>query len=181
MDKKDNRASGAVKKYILPVLFIAFALLLDQITKNYAQETLSAVEGHSVPLIDGVFNFTLATNAGAAWSMFSGSRVFLLLVTFAAFALIFYIFRAGWINTSAERWTMYSVIGGALGNLYDRLFREGGLVIDFFDFELINFPVFNVADIFISVGGVLFILFFFIDTIKSGKSAADKEQENDNH
>lgn len=180
MDKKDNRISAA-GKYILPALFIVLALLLDQITKNYAQETLSAAEGHSIPLIDGVFNFTLATNAGAAWSMFSGSRVFLLLVTFIAFALIFYIFRAGWINTTAERWAMYSVLGGALGNLYDRIFREGGLVIDFLDFELINFPIFNVADIFISVGGVLFILFFFIDSIKNKETDDKKEQENDNH
>lgn len=50
--------------------------------------------------------------------------------------------------------------GGGAGNLIDRLFREGGYVVDLFDFRLINFPVFNVADICVTVGMALFLIYF---------------------
>ena len=74
---------------------------------------------------------------------------------------------------------MYAVIGGALGNLYDRLFRPQGLVIDLFDFQLINFPIFNVADIFISVGGVLFILHFLLSNIHKHDPAVPDRTDGD--
>ncbi len=152
-----ERALCFLKKYAPAVLFIALILLVDQLVKNWA---VASLPGNRITVIENVFYLTFATNSGAAWNLLSGSRGVLLLVSIAAFGLIFYIFKAGWITTAVQRWCMYAVIGGALGNLFDRIFRPDGLVIDLFDFQLIHFPIFNVADIFISVGGVLFILCF---------------------
>lgn len=156
-----------------------FVFVLDQSVKNLAVQRLSSVPGRSIPVIENVFNFTLATNSGAAWSIFSGSRAFLIIVSFAAFAFIGYMFKAGYIRSVWSRWSMYCVIAGALGNLYDRLFRVGGLVIDMLDFCLINFPIFNVADIFISVGGAFFFVLFVTETMRADKAAKNgARQEN---
>lgn len=171
-----EKTTRFLKKYALPAFFIAAVLLLDQLVKNWAVATLP---GNRITVIEDVFYLTFATNSGAAWNILSGSRGILLLVSLAAFGLIFYIFKAGWITTAFGRWTMYAVIGGALGNLYDRLFRPQGLVIDLFDFQLINFPIFNVADIFISVGGVLFILYFLLSNIHKHDPAVPDRTDGD--
>ena len=172
------KGAGLIKKILPPALFVIFVFALDQITKNIAVARLTPLPGHRSALIDGVFSFMLTSNSGAAWSLFSGSRIFLLLVSAAAFALIYYMFRASWLETPAEKWAMYAVIGGALGNLYDRLFRAGGLVVDFFYFELINFPIFNVADIFITAGGGLFIIVFLLRSLRAHKKEK-QEEKND--
>ena len=152
-----KKAIGLLKKYAPPALYIAALFLIDQLVKNWA---VAALSQNRITIIEDVFYLTFATNDGAAWSILSGARGLLLAVTAVAFGLIFYIFKSGLITTVFGRWTMYTVLGGALGNLYDRAFRESGLVIDMFDFRLINFPIFNVADIFITVGGALFIVHF---------------------
>lgn len=166
-----EKALRFLKKYAPAALFIALILLADQLVKNWA---VAVLPGNRITVIENVFYLTFATNSGAAWNLLSGSRALLLLISAAAFGLIFYIFRTGWITTRMQRWCMYAVIGGALGNLFDRLFRPNGLVIDLFDFALIHFPIFNIADIFISVGGGLFILCFLIANLR----AAAKKPEN---
>ena len=155
-----------LKQYAPAVLFIAAIFIADQLVKNWA---VAALPGNRITVIENVFYLTFATNSGAAWNLLAGSRVTLIVISLAALGLIFYIFKAGWLTTAAQRWCLYSVIGGALGNFYDRLFRPGGLVIDLFDFRLIRFPVFNIADIFISVGGVLFILCFLYANLRPGR------------
>ncbi len=172
-----EKALQILKKAALPALYILFALALDQIVKNWAERTLP---GNPIELWPGVFHFTYATNAGAAWSILSGSRAVLILISLAAFGLIAWLFKAGHMHTPLLRWTMYSVLGGALGNLWDRLLRPDGLVVDMFDFTLIDFPIFNVADIFITVGGTLFVIAYFLDFLKSEREAkAKKAQEKE--
>ena len=163
---------NVLKKAALPALFICFAAALDQLVKNWAAANLP---GNPVTVVEDVFYLTYATNAGAAWSILSGSRAVLLIVTLAAFFLIGWMFRAGHMHTPLLRWSMYAVIGGAIGNLLDRLFREDGLVIDLFYFQPINFPVFNVADIFITVGGTLFVIAYLLDFLKTEREARAKK------
>lgn len=167
-----EKALRVLKKAAFPALYIAFALALDQVVKNWAVKTLP---GSPIELIPDVFHLTFATNSGAAWSILSGSRAVLIVISVAAFGLIGWLFKAGHMHTPLLRWTMYSVIGGALGNLWDRLFRPGGLVVDLFDFTLIDFPIFNVADIFITFGGTLFVIAYFFDFLKTEREAKAKK------
>lgn len=163
--------SDRLRKYLPPFLVAACIVLLDQITKYWAVERLFAQE--DITVIPGVFYFHFAANNGAAWSMFAGQRLVLLAVTVAALALICYVLAKGWVDTAAGRLGMWFVLGGALGNFLDRAFREGGLVVDFLDFRLINFPIFNVADIFITVGGVLFAVFVIQLTLREYRQKRD--------
>ena len=175
-----EKATRFLKKYALPAFFIAAVLLLDQLVKNWAVATLP---GNRITVIEDVFYLTFATNSGAAWNILSGSRGILLLVSLAAFGLIFYIFKAGWITTAFGRWTMYAVIGGALGNFIDRVFDPNGYVIDMFDFRLINFGIFNVADVFIVAGTILtviYVLFLHDKAAQNEEKSHDADSQSNN-
>lgn len=154
------------RKY-LPFLAVVFIVLLDQLTKYWAVSRL--LPGGEIEVVPDVFYLAFATNNGAAWSLFSGQRVILLLVTVASLALIGFVLWRGWVTTKIGRWGVYFVLGGAIGNFLDRAFRTGGLVVDLFDFRLINFPIFNVADVFITVGGVMFGIFVLQTAIHDHK------------
>ena len=167
------------RKY-LPFLAVAGIVLLDQLTKYWAMTDL--FERGEIPVIPGVFYFTFATNNGAAWSMLAGRRVILLAVTVVALSLIVYILKKQWVDKPLGRWGIYFVLGGAIGNLLDRAFRAGGLVVDFLDFRLINFPIFNVADSFITVGGILFAVYVLLTAIHDAgqkKSSEDGDTHED--
>lgn len=147
-------------------LLIAALILLDQAVKFLVRKEMYL--GESIPLWNGVFHFTYVQNTGAAFSMFEGMSVFLTLVPLAALiAAVWYMEKH-----RNEHWTfllsMILIISGGLGNLIDRLWL--GYVTDLFDFCLINFPVFNVADIGICVGCFFLIVYiFFFDKIPDEK------------
>ena len=101
-------------------------------------------------------------NRGAAFSLFAqfDSRwIFVVLAIVITVAIFTAIYR-NMLQTQLGCWSLILVAAGALGNAIDRVAR--GFVVDMFDFRLIHFPVFNVADIFICVGGVLFVLYFML-------------------
>ena len=116
----------------------------------------------SLPGIPGLFDLRHVHNTGAAWSSFEG-MIWLFALIFGIFAaFILWEFpkkRMGF--TTFERFCMISVFGGGLGNMIDRL--RLGFVVDMINLEFMNFPVFNVADCFITCGCVLLLahLFFF--------------------
>ncbi len=97
-----------------------------------------------------MFSLTYAHNNGAALNMFAGARWLLVGVTVLALAAIVYTFAKGWFETELGRWAAYFVVAGAMGNFIDRALRAGGVVVDLFYIELINFPIFNVADTLVS-------------------------------
>lgn len=139
---------------MLGIFFVGiFSLLaIDQLTKWIVLEKLPL--GDTVALIEGVFHFTHHRNTGAAWGILDGRIWLLAIVTLVVLvAVIYYMVRYRpknkWLNAS-----LILLTGGALGNFFDRIFR--GFVVDFLDFRLINFPIFNVADCFIVVGAVIF-------------------------
>ncbi|MBD1848623.1 signal peptidase II [Leptolyngbya sp. FACHB-711] len=122
-------------------------LIVDQVTKLLVFSTFEL--GQTIPLIQDVFHLTFVTNKGAAFSLFSESGEWLrwlsLLVSLGLIAL-------GWFSR-LNRWEQFGygfILAGAAGNGIDRFLR--GEVVDFFDFRLIQFPVFNVADICINLG-----------------------------
>jgi signal peptidase II len=132
-------------------------LLIDFVRKRYVLANIGQFSA-GIPIIDGFVSFTYVRNAGAAFGMFQGARwPFVVVSTSAVFGLIWILVRG---HATGMRGHAYSLIlAGAMGNLIDRLFYDGRVV----DFILLSwdghhFPVFNVADMAVSVGACLLIL-----------------------
>ena len=149
------------------VFFLSCAVLvgLDQWTKSLAVKHLS---GHPpLVLIDGIFELTYLENRGAAFGLFQGQRTYFLLVGVIVFIACLYLFAR--MSRNARflpiRLIAVCILAGAWGNMIDRL--RYAYVVDFFYFKLIDFPIFNVADIYVSVGTAalaVLILFYYKDS-----------------
>lgn len=137
---------------------------LDQWTKYLAVKFLKGQE----PFViwDGVFEFHYLENRGAAFGMLQGKQAFFIIIGIVVFALSIYLFR----NMSKDkkfipiRLLIITILAGAWGNMIDRIWHA--YVVDFLYFKLIDFPIFNVADIYVSVATVIFmvlILFYYKD------------------
>lgn len=116
--------------------------------------------GQSIPLIEGVFHLTSHRNRGAAFGILQNQRWFFILITvLIVVGIVYYLRRLG-RSKPLISYALALILGGAVGNFLDRLLN--GEVVDFLDFTLINYPIFNIADSAIVIGVCLFIL----DTIK---------------
>ena len=139
---------------------IAGCVGLDQLTKVLIVRSYELGESHEI--IKGVIDFTHVQNKGAAWGMLSDNRwVFIAIsaVLIVVLPIILYKYRRVHALFGIS---MSFIIGGAIGNMIDRIFC--GYVTDFIEFSFVNFPVFNVADCFVTVGAVMmFIYLVFID------------------
>lgn len=134
-------------------------LVLDQAVKALERATMRP--GTSTPLIKGVFHLTYVRNTGAAFSSFSGQTTMFLFAALIAFVALFLLWRYEKPTSVLPVFGSALLAAGAAGNVIDRLVF--GHVIDLFDVRLINFAVFNVADIGITVGAALlmvWIVFF---------------------
>jgi signal peptidase II len=150
-------------KFFWIIAFVAF--FLDQITKFWVVQTFSLQQ--TLPLLPGIFHLTYVTNTGAAFSLLSGKVEWLrwlsLGVSLALIAL-------AWFGPLLNRWEQLGyglILGGAMGNGIDRFAL--GYVVDFLDFRLINFPVFNLADVFINIGIVCLLIATFQKTPSSSR------------
>ena len=154
-------------------LFVAFAtLLLDQITKWLVARQLALGEMQRV--LPGLFSFTHLQNRGAAFGLFADSDssvVQVLLVSFSVAALMLVLFLL-WrgVSSAWAGWGLGLILGGALGNLIDRL--RAGSVVDFLDFHLgrYHWPAFNLADSAVVIGAVALM----IEVLRS-RPSRDKE------
>lgn len=142
----------------LPILFCAVLLLtvFDQWTKRLAVLHLKG-QG-PIRLIDGVFELTYLENRGAAFGLFQDQRIIFLLITTVVVAVVLVLY---WRLPKNKRFLPLQIIAagilsGAAGNMIDRLLQ--GYVVDFFYFRLIDFPVFNVADIYVTVSAIVFVI-----------------------
>lgn len=135
------------------------ALILDQITKYLVVINFENV-GDTFPLWQGVFHLTYVQNTGAAFSSFQGGAGWLKwLSLLVSVGLMIFAWREK--LSKIEQLAYGFILAGALGNGIDRFFF--GYVVDFLDFRLINFPVFNIADICVNIG----IIFLIYATIKA--------------
>ena len=153
-------------------------IIVDQLIKYWAVTELAPIG--NINIIKGFFHLTYVENSGAAFSMLEGKQTFFIIITFAAFFLFYYIYKTGIVSGKLANWAGTFVAGGAIGNFIDRL--RLGYVIDMFNFELIDFPVFNFADICITVGGALFVLIIWLDYLterREKKAAAEKAAGED--
>lgn len=139
-------------QYLFMAFFAAGIVAADQLTK-YLTVANIPLYGH-VPVLDGVFCLTYVKNYGAAFSIFQGMR-WMFLVIFLLFAawIIWDFSKKRLPFTTFERWCIVAVFGGGLGNMIDRL--RLGYVVDMIETQFMEFPVFNVADCFITCGCIL--------------------------
>ena len=141
-------------QYLLMILFCAGAVALDQWTKYLTVANIA--EHGELAVIPGLFHLTYEQNDGAAWSMMSGMRwLFVLLFLVLTIAIIWEFSRKAMPFSPFERWCVAAVYAGGLGNTIDRI--RLGYVVDMIEVEFIRFPVFNVADCFITCGCVALI------------------------
>lgn len=128
--------------------------VLDQLTKYWVVQNFSL--GETRPIWSGVFHFTYVTNTGAAFSLFTGKVEWLRWLSLAVSLLLMAWAWFGPAMKSLEQLGYGFILGGALGNGIDRFIA--GSVVDFLDFRLINFPVFNLADVCINLGIICLLI-----------------------
>ena len=140
------------KHFIICLLTIAFIIAVDMVTKIIT-------DGKSIIFIDSLLNFTSTHNYGGAYSIFSA---YTLVLTIFSVIMIVGIILYDIFLFDGEKNTLYTIsismiLGGAIGNLIDRFFL--GYVRDFLELKFISFPIFNFADIMLTVGCFLFAIF----------------------
>lgn len=143
---------------IADVLFIVILTFLDQFTKHLAVKYLA--NQPAIKLIDGVLELNYLENNGAAFGLLQNQKVFFILVAVLILLIIIYVlFRLPEEKKyNAMHVLLVLIASGAAGNMIDRITHD--YVVDFIYFSLINFPIFNVADIYVTVATFVFVILF---------------------
>ncbi len=145
-----------VNRLVFLVIGIVIIITVDQLTKLFITGNMQLNE--SIPWIKDVFEIRYIQNTGMAWGLFSNRTWLLAVISIVLMAGLLYVYR----NIMDGRYyapiriLLICIIGGAIGNLIDRI--RLGYVVDFLYFKLIDFPVFNVADIFVTVSVILLVI-----------------------
>ena len=161
--KNENR-SITIKSYIYAIVSVLVLLVADQFTKHLAVINLKG--GNDIIIIDKVLRLHYLENKGAAFGMFQNRQVIFAVIAVAVVVFIGIMYKKI-PHTNRYfmlRFSAVLVVAGAVGNVIDRV--KLNYVVDFIYFELIDFPVFNVADIYVVVACILFavgILFYYKD------------------
>ena len=155
------------KKFVINLIFIFLIFSLDRISKIYIIY-LNNKDHDSVIFQSKYLNIDLMWNEGIAFGLFSYNRANLYnFLTIIISAVILIIFIMVIKNIGLKKYALIMILGGAIGNLYDRVFFRA--VPDFIDFHIGEFHwfVFNIADIFITLGVIFMILLELIDNNKN--------------
>lgn len=167
---------------LLWILIIAASVILDQASKLIVVNTMEY--GESIVLIKNIFSFQYIHNYGAAWGMFSDHRwVFMLITSIALIAMPIILYRYRKLHFLFGL-SLSLFIGGAIGNMIDRVFL--GYVVDFLEFTFIDFPIFNVADICVVCGAIIMMVYviffdkeFFVDKKQTPKTLQEVKTADD--
>lgn len=135
------------------ILLIGTLVLLDQLMKYFIQANIPLNISYEV--IPGVLSIGHVRNYGAAWSMMLGQRWFFIVIGLVALVILSYYFKKLYRNWLYGLGFAF-LIGGTLGNLIDRLVT--GYVVDMFELDFINFPVFNIADCALTLGVIIVLI-----------------------
>ena len=151
--------------YWLMGILILLIAGLDQLSKFWVVHNMTL--GQSIPALKGVFELHYVRNSGMAWSLFDGggARWFFVVMTLLVFVLVIFAVKKHWLQGKFQLLSVAAVMGGALGNFIDRLLTGDltvsasqvltGEVVDMIRVTFIDFPVFNVADCFVTCGAIL--------------------------
>lgn len=159
---------------IVALVLICVIAGIDQLIKMYIVENFVLYQEQPFLQIGSldIMHLRFIENDGSAFSSFSGQTLFLLIVTTIGTLACIYILICYSKDSKLLYTSLVLILGGALGNMIDRIFRHGR-VIDYLDLQLFDFAVFNLADCFVTVGTVLLTVYilFFMDK--------DKEKQHD--
>lgn len=143
-------------KYLKGIISALILVALDQLTKYLVLLNIKPVG--TIPIVEGVLSLTYHENRGAVWGIMQGQIPILIVTTLIILVGVLWLY--GRIPDEARylwlRIIGVLVIAGAIGNFIDRIFRH--YVVDFIYFELINFPIFNVADMYVVIAAALLII-----------------------
>lgn len=144
------------KNYLFLILGTLVIIFIDQLTKCIVTNSMELEA--SIPVIPDVFDIHYIRNTGMAWGLFRDRTWLLALVSVIMIAGLLYVYHHISVGKYYRliRILLICIIGGAIGNLIDRI--RLNYVIDFLYFKPINFPVFNVADIFVTVSVILLLI-----------------------
>lgn len=152
--------------YILALISAVFVILIDQITKIYIMSAFSLYE--SAEFLSPIIRITYIHNTGGAWGMLSGKTWLLVVITALIMIFCGIILIKTWRKNALLFWSLSLVLSGGIGNMIDRIFRNGN-VIDFLQFDFYkSFPIFNIADCAIVIGAVLLFIYYLADIIREG-------------
>lgn len=173
------------KKILSPILvatIFVVVLLLDLLTKELIIKNAIPNVGDSVEVMPGFVNFIYVQNRGGAWGIFSDSTILLTIVSAVMFVimLVFYVLRVRQVKEKSSIWLAVSmglVCGGCIGNLIDRIFL--GYVRDFINFQFMSFPVFNFADIALTIGMIVLVVYFLFFYAKEEPKKENEKDEKD--
>ena len=152
--------------YGIAAAVAVFIVIFDQVFKTWICNTLAL--GDTIPFLSGLMHLTRLHNYGAAFSIFVGQRWPLIVITILYLAVVVLLLRKKVLKSRGALIGLAMVTGGAIGNLIDR-FRFG-YVVDMFALDLFEFPVFNIADIFVVCGAIVFCIFFLLEDRKEPKA-----------
>ena len=164
--------------YMIGALAAAAILALDQWVKHWI--TVNLPLGESMPLLPGFMQLRTVHNYGAAWSSFSGMRWLLVGVTSVIVLAVAYVLVRCIVRHPLGVAACFLILSGGLGNIIDRV--RLGYVVDMFDFQFMNYPVFNVADIAVVCGAVLAVVYYLwfyekYDKKDAGNGSSDAPTE----
>lgn len=160
--------------YLMYTAVIIGGIILDQITKILAEVFLKS--NGTFPIIRNALHLTYVENRGAAFGMLADSRWLFMVVSVAAILVFGAYLYLGHAESTLSAVALAMMTSGGIGNMIDRIFR--GYVIDFIDFRLINFAVFNGADSLVCVGAGLLILSLLLGLRTDGVNRQSKDNGN---
>lgn len=145
-------------RFIPPWIWTPLVLVLDFVSKRWVLEHEQVLRGR-VEILGDFLRFIYVRNPGSAMGLFSVGRIFLVTVSFAATIFLIVLYLKTDSRLRVRRAAMAAILGGAIGNLIDRVFYDG-LVVDFIDFGIgtSRFYTFNIADVGVSIGGAILFL-----------------------
>ena len=168
--------------YLLPWSIVTvLIILLDTISKSLVENNMVLNTG-DIPVIEGVFHLHFVKNPGATFGFMdevSWAREFFIAVTFVLiFGIVIYTVVSK-VKNKIYLASVSFIVGGGIGNLIDRM--AFGEVVDFFEFRLINFAIFNVADCFVVIGVGLMIIYCIKEELKTKRKVAINGESDGNN
>lgn len=180
MPKKSEiiaRCKNNAVAYIVLLVISAALVAVDQISKNLVVRYMP--KNTQLKVIPYMFNFTYVENKGAAWGMLANNRWIFIVISSVAVVILAVVLLYTAKNKRFFVASLVLIFAGGIGNMIDRI--ANGYVVDFIQFDFWqSFPVFNVADSYVTVGGFMLIIYvIFIDrSLLSGKKNDDGKQKD---
>ena len=154
--ENSNKQNGRIRHYMMAVVSVCILVFLDQFTKQIVVQQLKGQSAYV--LIRNVFQLEYLENRGAAFGLFQNQRIFFYISVLVISLVVIWFY--GKVPMEKKylplRICAVLILSGAFGNCIDRI--RLNYVVDFFYFKLINFPIFNVADIYVTVAAFLLIV-----------------------